>query len=631
MSCGTCLKCADVCNCINLYSQDGSIIAVKNGCNINVEIDSEHLPEYTITYDIDTNIICFIKDGVQVVCATLDGGTHQTLTISGSVISLSGAGGSVDICPAVVSCQTAWTGTSGSLVITPSGTAGHAPHIELVPSVDANNILTLGTDGHPYVPATNCTSLSALFATDAAQKNGVTQTVYDFLITGVMGCQKVSPPLGFAVSGTTRLSAFGSMEWYSTLTLANAAAVSGETVLLFVDTAENLVPKNGVNYQGIGQRTIGTIISSALCITNLFNLTTGNVSFTGTNSEVICTSVVIVGNLTVAGTKWHGGQILDKGIDTLIATVDTGAVVDGLYSQSYVQVRNGGTLYNSVIDLGYFNNSFLAALMVLGRTTNSITSVSNVTINGHLANGLYADITTDDSTISIVDVNCKSIDGKGLQILVSETITSGLINIVNVTAESVNDTAAYFYINSLVNTDFAGSFRANIVNVTGFSKNGEGIRTGSAPLNNCHGFSENSYGIYMNTGGQTKSNYYQTRLVDCTGESLNIYGLYVERNCYISGGTYISHKDDSTGNPIFVSNVHDDTTDYHYSIVGVNTIAKSSVAYAIAGNLSPSVLITKCNFLNPEVAPGAVLGIDVTTSGHIVPVTPTLDAYGNTH
>ncbi len=44
--------------------------------------------------------------------------------------------------------------TSSSLVITPSGgSCNDDVTIEIVPSEDNNNIFTLGTDGHPYVPA----------------------------------------------------------------------------------------------------------------------------------------------------------------------------------------------------------------------------------------------------------------------------------------------------------------------------------------------------------------------------------------------------------------------------------------------------------------------------------------------
>lgn len=43
---------------------------------------------------------------------------------------------------------------SDSLVITPSGgSCNNDLNIEIVPSTDANNIFTLGTDGYPYVPA----------------------------------------------------------------------------------------------------------------------------------------------------------------------------------------------------------------------------------------------------------------------------------------------------------------------------------------------------------------------------------------------------------------------------------------------------------------------------------------------
>ena len=41
--------------------------------------------------------------------------------------------------------------TSSTLSVTPGGTLGHAPTIELVPSTDAGNLLEIGGDGLPYV------------------------------------------------------------------------------------------------------------------------------------------------------------------------------------------------------------------------------------------------------------------------------------------------------------------------------------------------------------------------------------------------------------------------------------------------------------------------------------------------
>lgn len=86
-------SCSDVCNCLHFVSPDNSIQIVKSGCNF----------------------------------------TFQTL--SGN--------------------QTPWVGSSNSLVITPGGTLGHSPNIEIVPSTDLGNVFVLGSDGHPYVQGVN--------------------------------------------------------------------------------------------------------------------------------------------------------------------------------------------------------------------------------------------------------------------------------------------------------------------------------------------------------------------------------------------------------------------------------------------------------------------------------------------
>ena len=52
--------------------------------------------------------------------------------------------------------------SSDSLVVTPAGTNGHTPTIELVPSEDDGNILVMGTDGHPFVPETEVPILDVI-------------------------------------------------------------------------------------------------------------------------------------------------------------------------------------------------------------------------------------------------------------------------------------------------------------------------------------------------------------------------------------------------------------------------------------------------------------------------------------
>ena len=74
--------------------------------------------------------------------------------------------------------------TSTSLLVTPGGTLGHSPEIELVPSADAGNLLEIGTDGLPFVsdPGTS----PALVATDSTSINFTTSSTLGHALTGVV-------------------------------------------------------------------------------------------------------------------------------------------------------------------------------------------------------------------------------------------------------------------------------------------------------------------------------------------------------------------------------------------------------------------------------------------------------------
>lgn len=63
--------------------------------------------------------------------------------------------------------------TSSSLLITPSGgSCNNSVTIEIVPSIDPNNIFILGTDGYPYVP----TPISAITDVNITSGNCITWT-----------------------------------------------------------------------------------------------------------------------------------------------------------------------------------------------------------------------------------------------------------------------------------------------------------------------------------------------------------------------------------------------------------------------------------------------------------------------
>ena len=170
-----------------------------------------------------------------------------------------------------------------SVILSATGTSNHTLSGDVLKDTvtgGGNNILSVGVNGVyvPPYPGTDdvlCSDLTSVISEllDANQNNTVNSTTYDlvsFKSSIVSNCklELISPPTGFAITGSSRVSSFGKMEWYSTLTAATNAAGSGETVLIFNDTSESLVLKNGVCYQGIGKHTIS-----------------GNVTFSGSTIE----------------------------------------------------------------------------------------------------------------------------------------------------------------------------------------------------------------------------------------------------------------------------------------------------------------------------------------------------------
>jgi hypothetical protein len=119
-------------------------------------------------------------------------------------------------------CETFELGTiylenTDAITLTGDGTALDPITATLVLDTVTNggdNIATVTVDGL-YVPPNSvnlCDDLATIYVTDGSQNNTIPQSSYDFLTIGDPGCQRISPPTGFAVSGSTRVSAFGSMD-----------------------------------------------------------------------------------------------------------------------------------------------------------------------------------------------------------------------------------------------------------------------------------------------------------------------------------------------------------------------------------------------------------------------------------
>lgn len=168
---GSCmsLKCSDVCKCINIHSSNGSIIIDQGGvtvddagnCDWDLSVNPNLSVNITATFDPITRELCILDKGVVNNCVTIPDDDDQSLELNGNILSIHKVDGtmvnSIDLTP-ILPLQIPFTLTSDSLVVTPGGTEGHSPNIELIPSSDVSNILILGSDGRPYVPAVSIPS-----------------------------------------------------------------------------------------------------------------------------------------------------------------------------------------------------------------------------------------------------------------------------------------------------------------------------------------------------------------------------------------------------------------------------------------------------------------------------------------
>jgi hypothetical protein len=441
-------------------------------------------------------------------------------------------------------------------------------------------------------------------------------------------------PKPFAVIGNTRSSKLGNIEFFDTLTLANNSAVSGETVIIYKDTVENLTLKAGVNYEGVGVHSVGNLTGNFLVDGNscfISNLTFLNLTLTGF-TEIDCSNVQFDGvhslstNSSVNNAVFIGGSgksltcnsvsklsncmvyCFSTFVDNINVTncrfIDKGANVPSEY---FVTINNttGGVSNNIqlIFSHNYIESQNNKGLFLITRGGTDIRSVvSNNTIK------------TNTQTAAYVHIG-------GITQNESGTLFSN-----NTISNFGTESALVLYNVSTVFTDPAKNLSHNsIVGNNAYSVNGAAILSVLCGMKDCHGYSENSYGILIDSQEGKSS---EVRIIDCTGESKTSNGLRALRDIYIVGGTYISSKDASDGNPIFISNTaQNSVVNNYYFIAGVKTLAYNASANSIKANVALSAKITRCIFLNERVPLGtAVLGID---TANITLAAITTDAFGN--
>lgn len=484
-------------------------------------------------------------------------------------------------------------------------------------SPDANNIISIHSNGL-YATAdlpTLCADVEATFTDDVDQYNGQDVTTYDFLVSGD-DCVKVSPPTGFAVAGDSRVSAFGKMEWFDTLTLANTAASSGETVLLYSNTSENLTTKNGVNYCGIGTVSIAAFTSSNSDVTtiSLINITITGALTVSNNASILTTNVKVFGDSQFTGSSsWSGGHFYDN--STNLSITDTSRIRN-IYSEKRISISAMASLNN--FDVFYTGASSEGVAVIVGSGFGTV-SVSNgkikVTHSGSLALNSY----NDSSTVILENIVAESTNGPAVYIQCGIEVTDPRTTTIARNITGYGATIGISIISSRVNGDSTETTTNFIVDsVTGYGKTTAGIFLIDGTVSNSFGYSETGDGIVIGGSDNPGRN---ININNCTGESKGAHGLNAQRDVFVNGGTYISRLNTSAGNPILFGNSVPRTGMF---IAGVKTIAVNTSAYAIKAATALTARISGCSFLNPNLT-SAVPGIDPTITLNTV----VIDSSGN--
>jgi hypothetical protein len=494
---------------------------------------------------------------------------------------------------------------SDSLVITPGGTQGHEPRIELVPSDDPDNILTFGSDGLPYVPSSEdlCDKISNLESLD--QLNGLDQD-YGFVLSN---CNIANPPTAFALQGPNRKSAYGNMEWYNTLLDANADVVGGESILMFNNTDDTINTVLGVTYIGLGNIEIDSVN-----VVNACKFVNVNIKHLDVTSAGFLEGI----GLNVTETANIEGEAFGITTNTnLVRVVGYGKLYNSIL-RGPVELENNATLDNCNV---YNNSDSNYAIFALTTDINSSVTVSNCSVESNSTVGIFARAEGADSTLNIINNTSKSVDGAGIAIQTSKSIEIFTCNIIGNTGSSVNGPG--IYIEGAVQLDEVSLRNSlnywNIFNNNGFSKNAEGILVYSARLTSCKGSSISGPGIKLL--GEISRN---VGLVDCIGESYKANGLLCSTNCFINGGTYISYRNikGPLASPIYLDGLNTSNT----YILNVTTISRDNTEYAIRASAATSVKIINCTMTSESGLTSA--GIDPLIT-NTASATHVVDVYGN--
>jgi len=510
---------------------------------------------------------------------------------------------------------------SATIDMSGNGTSGTPVTASVIISPDSGNTTVIHSNGiytpayTPPTPVSLCDQVHDAFTPDP----GLGLQEPTFLIRTEHGgtfdqgeCFRVAAPTGFAVGGPGRVSVFGAMEFYDTLANANAAAVSGETIIVYEDSTDNITAASGVSFFGVGDRMIGnlTMVTGAKLI-KISSITVKNLTLSGT-------STLQGTNFTAAGQVMISGSVQLDGVSFIGAT---GTVVmqgtsklRNIYSEKSISIDDSASLENFIIN--YAGN----ATSVID--ISSISSVDNISVR----NGTIKSVTSytiylsgSPATCLLENITSECSTANGMYLELSNQTTNSQFILKNLTSIVGTGGVAIDTISNRTTGDTANTSTSIIFeNCTGISNSGVGIQIANGTLKKCNGFSNSSNGIVV---GGTNQQSYNCYLVDCIAESKASTALILNGNAYVSGGTFIARNNSAAGKPIMLA----DTTGHtNYFIAGVKTIAQNTTVYGITAPTAVTARISGCQFLNQNLLT-SVPGIDPGITLRAV----TIDAYGN--
>lgn len=530
---------------------------------------------------------------------------------------------------------------SNTLKVTyPANTCQKQARIEFVPSTDPGNTIVFGTDGLPYASGgggITCAALDAIvdLSPSKAQNNTVDPTTYTFLINNSLnedcGSEKLSAPTGFAVTGNTRVSAFGKMEFYPNLIAANNAAAEGETVLIFKDTTEGITLKNNVHYQGIGFHSIG-LVTIALGTTGLgtnritnLKLTLGIDCPANAANKIIATNVEVLGSTQLNGSLyWDGGNFSEDGTNTLLLSNNARII-------NFTSKRPVTGIENAQLDFGVINwdGDGGAGLTLTNSMNANHTKASHITINVTGLNSygaFFQSIGNVGGAISASHITANSISGVGVyahngagEVAPNpNTANERSLNLNYITGTSITGDGFVAVCNFGLEAVY-GSQKPNIGHCNGFSTDGRGMVLINGNIKNCTAYSVNNYGLFIN--GTEDGFGHNTVVTDCISESNNSYALGASGDFYINGGSYITNS--TTVGPVIINTGN--ATHGEYFIDSIKTIQRNKTAFSITATSPVTARISRNSFLCQDL----LVNVPGINTALITPRAVVIDAFDN--